>query len=293
MYKEKGLVKFKGIIKREEVIASYLTIKVGGRVNWFLIPSNVEDLVSIVDFIRGIGCKWFVLGNGSKILIPDEGFDGAVIYTGKLRNFSLEGDRMDLESGYPLGSAIRLAVNNNLSGIESLIGIPATVGGALVMNAGTRYGCIGDVVEIVEVIDEKGEYTIIKNPCFSYRDSEFRDGKTIIARVSLRLKRTHLEDIKEKLNLAAFLRKGQPQFPRQFGSIFKNPPGVSAGRLIEEAGLKGFSYNRVQISPIHANFLLNFGVSANDIYYVIRLIQEKVYRQFDIILEPEVNIIGF
>lgn len=293
MYKKRSLVKFKGVIKREEVIAPYLTIKAGGKVNWFSIPSNIEDLVSIIDFIREIGCKWFVLGNGSKILIPDEGFDGAVIYTGILRNFSLEEDRINLESGYPLGSAIKLAVTNNLSGIEALIGIPATIGGAVVMNAGTGYGCIGDVVESVEVINENGEYTIIRNPSFNYRGSELKGGNTIITRVSLKLKRTPLEEIREKLNWATSLRKEQPQFPRQFGSMFKNPPGVAAGRLIEETGFKGFSYNKVQISPIHANFLLNFGVSANDIYYVIKLIQEKVYKQFNIILEPEVNIIGF
>ncbi|MGC8716812.1 MAG: UDP-N-acetylmuramate dehydrogenase, partial [bacterium] len=206
--------------------------------------------------------------------------------------FWLEDDKMTLESGFPLGEAIRLAMVNNLSGMESLVGIPATIGGAVVMNAGTKYGCIGDIVDRVEMIDEDGRYTTI-SPHFGYRDSDFKGRKIVITKVYLKLKRSHQDEIREKLISSASLRRTQPQFPRQFGSIFKNPSEGSAGRLIEEAGFKGFRYNGVIISPVHANFLLNLGNSANDIYYVIRLIQEEIYSRFSVFLEPEVNMIGF
>ena len=293
MYIEGNLVKFKGIIKKEEPLAPYLTIKVGGKVEWFLIPDSIDDAVYAVEFFREMGYQWFVLGNGSKILIPDEGFSGGVIYTGRLKGFWLDGDGMILESGSFLGDAIRVAMTNNLSGIESLVGIPATIGGAVVMNAGTRYGCIGDVVEKVEMIDEDGRYVVTTKPRFGYRDSEFKRRGIVITRVYLKLRRDCQGEIEKRLRLAASLRRVQPQFSRQFGCIFKNPLSASAGRLIEEAGFKGFRYNNVQISSVHSNFLLNFGDSANDIYYVIRLIQEEIYRRFNIFLEPEVNIIGF
>lgn len=200
---------------------------------------------------------------------------------------------MVLHGGFPLGEAVKLAVQNRLSGLEALVGIPGTVGGAVVMNAGTSYGSIGDVVKSVEYIDDKGLLITTESPYFGYRDSEFRGKRILITRVLLELKRSSLKDIEEKMRVTAMLRVSQPKFPRQFGSVFKNPPGVSAGRLIEEAGFKGFIYNRVQVSSIHANFILNFGESADDIYYVMRLIQERVYTLFDILLEPEVNIVGF
>lgn len=200
---------------------------------------------------------------------------------------------MIAEGGSPIGELINISVKHNLSGLEPLAGIPGSVGGAVVMNAGTKYGSIGDVVETVEFINREGTYIVKNNPWFGYRDSEFRKEGVILTKVSLRLKRASLDKIKERLSLAVLLRRNQPKYPKQFGSTFKNPPGMSAGKLIEEAGLKGFTYRDVQVSPIHANFILNFGNSADDIYYVINVIQERVYRLFGIKLEPEVNLIGF
>ncbi len=234
-----------------------------------------------------------MLGNGSKVLIPDRSFNGVAIYTGRLKGSFLEGDTLIAEGGSPVGELINISVKYNLSGLEPLVGIPGSVGGAVVMNAGTKYGSIGDIVETVEFINREGTYIVKNNPWFGYRDSEFRKEMVILTRVSLRLKRTSLDEIRERLFKTALLRKKQPKYPRQFGSTFKNPPGMSAGILIEKAGFKGFTYRDVQVSPIHANFILNFGNSADDIYYVINVIQDKVYRLFDIKLEPEVNLIGF
>lgn len=234
-----------------------------------------------------------MLGNGSKVLIPDKGFDGVVIYTGRLKGSFWEGENLIAESGSPIGELINISIKYSLSGLEPLVGIPGTIGGAVVMNAGTRYGSIGDIVETVEFINSEGTYIVKSSPYFGYRDSEFRRKNVILTRVSLRLKRAGLDEIREKLSLAVSLRKNQPKYPRQFGSTFKNPPDISAGRLIEEAGLKGFTYRNVKVSPVHANFILNFGSSADDIYYVINTIQDKVYRLFNIKLEPEVNLIGF
>ncbi len=225
--------------------------------------------------------------------MSDKGFKGAVIYMGKLKRISLQGDTMMAESGVSIGELIKLSMRYNLSGLEPLVGIPGSVGGAVVMNAGTKYGSIGDIVDTVEFINDEGTLIVKSEPCFFYRGSEFRGKKLVLTKVSLKLKESCLDKIKEGLTSAALLRKTQPKYPRQFGSVFKNPPGMSAGKLIEEAGFKGFVYKNVQVSTIHANFILNFGNSADDIYYVIRNIQERVYKLFGIKLEPEVNIIGF
>lgn len=247
----------------------------------------------MVSFFTKEGYAWFVLGNGSKLLVSDKGFEGAVIYTGRLKSTSLQGDTLIAESGASIGELIKLSVRYNLSGLESLVGIPGSIGGAVVMNAGTKYGSIGDIVETVEFINEEGTFIVKSEPYFAYRDSEFRGKKLILTKVSLKLKESCPDKIRENLASTALLRRTQPKYPRQFGSTFKNPPGMTAGKIIEEAGFKGFVYRNVQVSPIHANFILNFGNSADDIYYVIRTIQEKVYKLFDIKLEPEVNIIGF
>lgn len=293
MYSKTGSLKIKGIIKRDEPISQHLTIRAGGQSAWFIIPEDIEDVIDIISFANNEGYDWLVLGNGSKLLVSDSGFDGIVIYTGKLKGILLDGERMILYGGSSIGDAIKLAIRNNLSGLEPLIGIPGTLGGAVVMNAGTLYGSIGDVVESVEYINKDGTLVTRDSPSFGYRDSEFRNKNVLITRILLKLKKSSPKEIRRNLEASAFLRKNQPKFPRQFGSIFKNPCGISAGKLIEEAGFRGFVYNKVQISPVHANFILNFGESADDIYYVIKLVQENVYKLFDILLEPEVNLVGF
>lgn len=293
MYSKGYSLKIKGIIKKNESISPYLTIKSGGRVSWFVIPETIDDVLDIISFADKEGYAWLALGNGSKLLVSDRGFDGIVIYMRNLRHISLDGNRMILYGGVPIGEAIKLAVQNNLSGLEALVGIPGTIGGAIVMNAGTLYGSIGDVVKSVEYIDSKGLLITKDNLYFGYRDSEFRGKRVLITKILLELEKSSPKDIGERINSSVLLRRSQPKFPKQFGSVFKNPPGISAGKLIEDAGFKGFMYNKVQVSPIHANFILNFGESADDIYYVIRLIQERVHRLFNILLEPEVNIVGF
>lgn len=293
MYSKAGSLKIKGLIKRDELISPYLTIKAGGRVSWFITPETIEDIFEIVSFANNEGYDWLVLGNGSKLLISDKGFNGIIIYTRNLRNIVLDGEEMILYGGVPTGEATRLAVKSKLSGLEPLVGIPGTIGGAVVMNAGTVYGSIGNLVKSVEYIDSNGLMTVKNTPYFGYRDSEFKGKRVLITRILLKLSSSLSEDIDERLKSSVLLRKSQPRFPRQFGSVFKNPQGVSAGKLIEEAGFKGFVYNKVQVSPVHANFILNFGESADDVYYVLKLIQERVFKFFNILLEPEVIIVGF
>jgi len=293
LYSKAGSLKIKGLIKRDELISPYLTIKAGGRVSWFITPETIEDIFEIVSFANNEGYDWLVLGNGSKLLISDKGFNGIVIYTRNLRDIVLDGEEMILYGGVPTGEATRLAVKSKLSGLEPLVGIPGTIGGAVVMNAGTAYGSIGNLVKSVEYINGEGLLSVKNTPYFGYRDSEFKNRKVLITRVLLRLNSSSSEEIDERLKSSILLRKNQPKFPRQFGSVFKNPQGASAGKLIEDAGFKGFVYNKVQVSPVHANFILNFGESADDIYYVLRLIQERVFEFFNILLEPEVIIVGF
>jgi len=293
LYQKASSIKIKGLIKRDELISPYLTIKAGGRVSWFITPETIEDIFEIVSFANNEGYDWLVLGNGSKLLISDKGFNGIIIYTRNLRDIVLDREEMILHGGAPIGEAIRLAVKSKLSGLEPLVGIPGTIGGAVVMNAGTAYGSVGKLVKSVEYINSEGLLSVKDNPYFGYRDSEFKGKRVLITRILLKLSSSLSEDIDERLKSSILLRKSQPRFPRQFGSVFKNPQGVSAGKLIEEAGFKGFVYNKVQVSPVHANFILNFGESADDVYYVLKLIQERVFKFFNILLEPEVITVGF
>ncbi|HHV81585.1 TPA: UDP-N-acetylmuramate dehydrogenase [bacterium] len=293
MYQKASSIKIKGLIKRDELISPYLTIKAGGRVSWFITPETIEDIFEIVSFANNEGYDWLVLGNGSKLLISDKGFNGIIIYTRNLRDIVLDREEMILHGGAPIGEAIRLAVKSKLSGLEPLVGIPGTIGGAVVMNAGTAYGSVGKLVKSVEYINSEGLLSVKDNPSFGYRDSEFKGKRVLITRILLKLSSSLSEDIDERLKSSILLRKSQPRFPRQFGSVFKNPQEVSAGKLIEEAGFKGFVYNKVQVSPVHANFILNFGESADDVYYVLKLIQERVFKFFNILLEPEVITVGF
>jgi UDP-N-acetylmuramate dehydrogenase len=190
---------------------------------------------------------------------------------------------------------VRVAADNSLSGLEVCVGIPGTIGGAIVGNAGTADEWIEDLVESVEILDEDGRIQkLTKKDCqFGYRTSRFKTTKEIILKATLKLKKDNPQKIKERTEAVLTRRENQPK-ERSIGSIFKNPPDKVAGQLIEKAGLKGKRIGDVQISPHHANFIVNLGgATAEDVIQLIKLAKEKVKKKFGLELEEEICLVGF
>jgi UDP-N-acetylmuramate dehydrogenase len=287
------LIKKLSGVKENQVLAEFTTFKIGGPADWFYQAKNEQDLIKAVSFCRYQKIPFFILGGGSNLLITDKGFRGMVI---KLENKEEKvlGEKITVGAGFKLGELVKLASDNNLSGLEFLAGIPGTVGGAVVGNAGAWQQNIGDKVERVKVLDEKNQIQWFNRiDCqFDYRQSRFKNKKEIILAIEFVLKKENSLIIKERIK--EYLSKRQSQ-PKAFsaGCIFINPKPKSAGDLIEKCGLKGTRKNNAEISPLHANFIVNHGgAKAKDMLELISLVKQKVKEKFGINLEEEITILG-
>jgi len=280
-------------VKENQVLAEFTTFKIGGPADWLYQAKSEEDLIKAVNFCRDQKIPFFILGGGSNLLITDKGFRGMAIKLENKEGKVLE-EKIIVESGLKLGELVNLATDNNLSGLEFLAGIPGTVGGAVVGNAGAWQQNIGDKIERVKVLDEKNQIQWFNRiDCqFDYRQSRFKKKKEIILAVEFSLKKENPLVIKEKIK--EYLAKRQSQ-PKAFsaGCIFINPKPKVAGNLIEECGLKETRINNAEISPIHANFIVNHGgAKAKDVLELISLAKQKVKEKFEINLEEEIIILG-
>lgn len=236
-----------------------------------------------------------VLGAGSNVLMGDKGFDGVVIkLAGDFSEYSFDGTKASAGAGARIPVLVNKCMENGLSGLEALAGIPGTVGGALVSNAGTKEGCIGDAVSSVEVMAANGNIETLKKKeiVFGYRSSSL-DGKLIL-KAEFSLKKAQKNDILKNINELLLRRSAaQPLDAWSVGSIFKNPGGDSAGRLIEAAGLKGMQFGGAKVSEKHANFLVNAGgATAADMRNLIAAVRNKVRESSGVELELEIKIIG-
>jgi UDP-N-acetylmuramate dehydrogenase len=271
---------------------------VGGKAEWYCEPHNNLELQQCLAWARAQGIPVTLLGAGSNLLISDAGLPGLVIHTRRLRGMQLlEGGRIWAAAGEPLVNLARAAAKRGWSGLEWAIGIPGTLGGAVVMNAGAHGRAMSDVLVEVQILDEEQE------PCrlepvdlqFGYRRSRLQDSPWTVTGATLQLlpgrdpaqvQRQTQRHLNQRLS-------SQPYYLPSCGSVFRNPETYPAGWLIEQVGLKGYRIGGAQISERHANFILNCGqASANDIYRLICLAQEKVYQRWSIFLEPEVRILG-
>lgn len=280
-----------------EPLSKHTTYGIGGPAEIMVFPENKTDLIQIIRTARKMNQPVSILGSGSNILISDNGIKGVVIsLKNTLKLIEIENQKLYAECGSMLGRIVKQAVKHNLIGLENLNGVPGTLGGALVMNAGAWGGEISENLVQVELIDEDGKLRYLqKNEInFSYRQSSFNK-KDILLSAEFLLKKADKEIINKNFVEAQTGRKStQPLNKRSAGSLFKNPKGHSAGKLIDEAGLKGFSIGQAKISDKHANFFINEGnASSRDMLQLIKKAHQTVKEKFNINLELEVKLMGF
>ena len=280
-----------------EPLSKHTTYGIGGPAELMVFPENKTDLIQIIRTARKMNQPVSILGSGSNILISDNGIKGVVIsLKNTLKLIEIENQKLYAECGSMLGRIVKQAVKHNLIGLENLNGVPGTLGGALVMNAGAWGGEISENLVQVELIDEDGKLRYLqKNEInFSYRQSSFNK-KDILLSAEFLLKKADKEIINKNFVEAQTGRKStQPLNKRSAGSLFKNPKGHSAGKLIDEAGLKGFSIGQAKISDKHANFFINEGnASSKDMLQLIKKAHQTVKEKFNINLELEVKLMGF
>ena len=287
----------KGSFLKDEAMAKHTSYRIGGPANAYITPRDKDDLSQILQFANQHGIATYFVGSGSNLLVADEGIDGLVITLGKsLKRLEITGATVFAESGVMLGKMVKECISRNLSGVESMIGVPGTLGGALVMNAGAFGGEISNYLKHVTVMEMDGQEKQYQpgDISFSYRHSTFPDDEIVIS-AEFELIQSDKETVQEKRAVASGGRKAtQPLKFRSAGSVFKNPKEGAAGYYIDQAGLKGTKVGDAEISPIHANFFVNHGkAKASDVVALIRLARETVHDKFGIMLALEVKPLGF
>ncbi len=279
-------------------MGQYTSFRTGGRAREMVVCETAEELIGLMRSIHESGSRYIVLGNGSNTLICDAGFDGIVVRLGEaFSEIRREGDRLLCGSGTLLSAVARKALAEGLSGFEFASGIPGSLGGAVFMNAGAYGGEMKDIVEEVTVVRRDGSGTAVltgEEMDFSYRHSILE--KTGDIAVSVKLRLTAGDPQKISAEMAELARRRNEKQPVQYpscGSFFKRPDGYFAGKLIQDAGLKGLTVGGAQVSELHSGFIINRGgATASDIIDLMHLVQNIVYDKFGVRLEPEVRIIG-
>ena len=286
---------FRGEIRVREPLAPFTTWRIGGPADVLAQPADAEDLLAAVRWASGTGVAWRIMGNGSNLLVRDEGVRGLVIRLRKvLDGVWAEGARIEAGAGASLPSVANLAASHGLAGLEFAAGIPGTVGGALVMNAGWHAHEIGSVVEWVDVVIGSGDLARRSRAecAFGYRTSRLKDERTVVLRTCLSLERDDPDAIRARMEEYAVSRKAnQPTELPSCGSVFLKPEVDFAGRLIEQAGLKGFRIGDLQVSPKHANFFVNLGEgTAADALALVEKVESEVAARFGVRLQREFEL---
>ncbi len=286
---------FKGNILVNEPLNKHTSIKIGGPADLLMLPSDKEDAISLSVYLQQNSVDYSVIGNGSNILVNDAGIREIVInFEQGLKQIKLVNGLVEVESGVLLARFVDFCIQNGKQGVEKLAGIPGTIGGALVMNASAYKSEISSHIVDVEVIRDGKPVRVKKQDAsFAYRTSAFINDIIISAVFDLpegdidEMQKTRIEYL-QKRNLS------QPLNYPNSGSIFKNPTGYYAAKLIEDAGLKGLKIGEAQISEKHANFIVNLGnAKAQDVLDLIQTCKEIVKQKFDVNLELEVKLLGF
>ncbi|MBI4302256.1 MAG: UDP-N-acetylmuramate dehydrogenase [Chloroflexi bacterium] len=284
-----------GAAARQEPMAHHTTFRIGGPADCYILAKGKEHLVSIVELARTYEVPYFILGAGSNILVSDQGLRGLVISNMARQTKVLEPGLFEVEAGSRLTPLARRWAKAGWEGLEWAVGIPGTIGGAAVYNAGAHGGCLAQVLKAAHIFDSQGQINKVEASQLGldYRHSLLRQQKVTILSLEVNLHPGNAPELEERMaNFVAKRRQSQPQKPSA-GSVFKNPPGYAAGWLIEQVGLKGRRQGDAQISPRHANFIVNLGqAKASEVQSLIQLAQERVQREFSIALELEIEIWG-
>lgn len=286
-----------GALLTEELLRNHTTFRVGGKADAFLSVHNEEQLKNAISACGRYQVPFFILGNGSNLLVSDKGYRGLVIAIGKdMAKVMVEGNIVTAQAGAMLGSVSQTAAKNGLGGMEFASGIPGTIGGAIVMNAGAYDGEMKNIVKEVTALTKQGEIVTLSNEEleFGYRMSRVKKEGLIVLSVTLLLEPKEQAAIYEKMNdFSARRREKQPLEYPSAGSTFKRPEGMFAGKLIMDAGLRGYSVGDAQVSEKHCGFVINKGnATAEEIRSLIYDVQKKVNEQFNVTLEPEVIFVG-
>jgi len=290
--------KMNGTVMWNEPMSRHTSYGIGGPVRGFFYPADEDDLRVLLQFADHHGLDLFFIGSGSNLLVSDDGFDGFVISLAKhFKKFTIEGTNVFAQSGTMMGHFVKECIKHDLAGVESLIGVPGTLGGAIRMNAGAYGNEISNFLILMNVITPEGEpKTYLKSEIdFRYRYSSLTD-REILLSAQFEFEKGLPEKIAElKAKSSASRKASQPLRFRSAGSVFKNPSHAeAAGYLIDKAGLKGKRLGDAEISPRHANFFVNHGkASAENIADLIRTARKEVKERFHIDLELEIKTLGF
>lgn len=291
-----------GIIPRENILLNepmsrHITFRVGGEAKALVKIQSVEQLKKLIHYLKEIQEPYYVKGNGSNILVGDKGYNGVIIEIGsEYSTIRVEDDKVYAEAGALMSTIAKEALDNSLEGFEFASGIPGSIGGGVVMNAGAYGGELKDCVEKVTVLSPEGEVLTLSNDelAFGYRTSIFKTRPFIVLDVTIKLTKGDRALIEEKMkSLNEQRRLKQPlEFPSA-GSTFKRPEGYFAGKLIMDAGLRGFTIGGASVSDKHCGFVINkYNATAEDVYEVIAEVQERVHDKFGVNLEPEIIFLG-
>ncbi len=290
------LGEIRGEVRFKEPLSFHTSLRIGGPADIFIVPQDVDDIRHGLFFAEKEGLPVEVIGGGNNLLVKDRGLRGVVLkLQGSLGRVEFQGEEVVAGAGAGLSALIREAAALSLGGIECLAGIPATIGGALAMNAGTPDGSIGDFVSAIYFLHPDGTIGELKpgTAAFAYRSFYYPNGAILLG-ARLRLHRRLQAEIQRELKQRLKHKKAtQPLALASAGCVWKNPSGDHAGRLVEKVGLKGKRLNGCEISAKHANFIVNRGgAAAADVLALMELMRERVLTQFGIALEPEIKIIG-
>lgn len=288
-----------GIVRFEEPLKRYTTYRIGGPADVLVVPASYQDVALVIKAAHEYGYPLFVMGCGSNLLVHDEGVRGIVLRLGNLMGqVTTSGNTITAGAGSLLPKVAKIAADHGLTGLEWGGGVPGTVGGAVSMNAGAHGGETSDILIAATVLDRTGQRHDLtsEDMGFRYRRSDLvKDNGLIVLEATFRLEQEDPAVVMNKMKAFALRRRmTQPLGQPSSGSVFRNPPGDYAGRLIEAAGLKGHRVGGAAVSTVHGNFIVNTGgARARDVLALIRLIQSRVKAEFAVDLELEVELVGW
>ncbi|MBE5957414.1 MAG: UDP-N-acetylmuramate dehydrogenase [Lachnospiraceae bacterium] len=283
-------------VKTDEPMKGHITFKVGGPADYYILPENSKQLAHIVKLCKKNDVPYYIIGNGSNLIVKDEGYRGVIIEIGaNMAEIEVEDNVVTAGAGAILSKIAAKALDNSLTGMEFAHGIPGTLGGAVTMNAGAYGGEMKDILVKVQVLNDDGE--VITLPAeelhLGYRYSVVPEKRYIVLSATMKLEHGDKEEIKSYMaELSLKRREKQPLEYPSAGSTFKRPEGYFAGKLIQDAGLKGYSVGGAMVSEKHSGFVINYdNATAQDILTLIDNVREKVYEQFGVELETEVKVL--
>lgn len=288
----------RGTVLTEEPMSRHTSFQIGGPADVFVQPATGDEVRQAICLAKEEQVPFFVVGNGSNLLVSDDGFRGMIVQIGRnLSEITVEGDVIYAQAGALLSRVARTALEHELAGMEFAAGIPGSLGGAVSMNAGAYGGEMKDILTDVEVLTPEGEIKIlpVEELDLSYRHSCIFDRNYIVLSAHLHLESGDKTMIKGRMDeLAQARRTKQPLEYPSAGSTFKRPEGYFAGALIQDAGLKGYTVGGAQVSEKHSGFVINRGgATAEEVLFLIKQVQKKVKNHFGVTMEPEVRMVGF